>query len=132
MSESLVGATLAGRYQLLSRLGTGGMAHVFQARDRAAEADQGVVVDYVVPKEGAEMWFDQMAIPADAKHLDEAHAFLNYLMKPEVIAKALHSLITGTAEHFVREEKLMFKYAAWWICLSVVAIVLTIFDQIIF
>ncbi|HWK66373.1 MAG TPA: polyamine ABC transporter substrate-binding protein [Rhizobiaceae bacterium] len=61
---------------------------VFQARDRAAEADQGVVINYVVPKEGAEMWFDQMAIPADAKHVEEAHAFLNYLMKPEVIAKA--------------------------------------------
>ena len=69
-------------------LAVGWSGDVFQARDRAAEADQGVVVDYVVPKEGAEMWFDQMAIPADAKHLDEAHAFLNYLMKPEVIAKA--------------------------------------------
>lgn len=61
---------------------------VFQARDRAKEANQGVVIDYVVPKEGAEMWFDQMAIPADAKHVEEAHIFLNYLMKPEVIAKA--------------------------------------------
>jgi putrescine transport system substrate-binding protein len=61
---------------------------VFQARDRAAEADQGIVIDYVVPKEGAEMWFDQMAIPADAKHVEEAHIFLNYMMKPEVIAKA--------------------------------------------
>ncbi len=69
-------------------LAVGWSGDVFQARDRAAEADQGVVVDYVVPQEGAEMWFDQMAIPADAKHLDEAHAFLNYLMKPEVIAKA--------------------------------------------
>jgi putrescine transport system substrate-binding protein len=69
-------------------LAVGWSGDVFQARDRAAEADQGVVVDYVVPKEGAEMWFDQMAIPADAKHLDEAHVFLNYLMKPEVIAKA--------------------------------------------
>ena len=69
-------------------LAVGWSGDVFQARDRAAEADQGVVVDYVVPKEGAEMWFDQMAIPADAKHLDEAHAFLNYIMKPEVIAKA--------------------------------------------
>jgi putrescine transport system substrate-binding protein len=69
-------------------LAVGWSGDVFQARDRAAEADQGVVVDYVVPQEGAEMWFDQMAIPADAKHLDEAHAFLNYIMKPEVIAKA--------------------------------------------
>lgn len=69
-------------------LAVGWSGDVFQARDRAAEADQGVVVDYVVPKEGAEMWFDQMAIPADAKHLDEAHVFLNYLMKPDVIAKA--------------------------------------------
>jgi len=61
---------------------------VFQARDRASEANQGVEVDYVVPQEGAEMWFDQMAIPADAKHVEEAHEFLNYIMKPEVIAKA--------------------------------------------
>jgi putrescine transport system substrate-binding protein len=34
------------------------------------------------------MWFDNLAIPADAKNVDEAHAFINYLMKPEVIAKA--------------------------------------------
>ncbi len=34
------------------------------------------------------MWFDQMAIPADAKHVEEAHAFINYMMKPEVVAKA--------------------------------------------
>ncbi|MBX3598655.1 MAG: polyamine ABC transporter substrate-binding protein [Rhizobiaceae bacterium] len=61
---------------------------VFQARDRAAEANQGVTVDYVIPKEGAEMWFDQMAIPADAKHPEEALAFINYMMKPEVAAKA--------------------------------------------
>ena len=69
-------------------LAIGWSGDVFQARDRAAEADQGVVVDYVIPKEGAEMWFDQMAIPADAKHVEEAHEFLNYMMKPEVAAKA--------------------------------------------
>jgi putrescine transport system substrate-binding protein len=34
------------------------------------------------------MWFDNLAIPADAPHVEEAHAFINYLMKPEVIAKA--------------------------------------------
>lgn len=69
-------------------LAVGWSGDVFQARDRASEADQGVVVDYVVPKEGAEMWFDQMAIPADAPHVEEAHAFLNFIMKPEVVAKA--------------------------------------------
>ncbi|GGE90912.1 polyamine ABC transporter substrate-binding protein [Stappia taiwanensis] len=61
---------------------------VLQARDRAAEADNGVTVAYSIPKEGAMMWFDNMAIPADAPHVEEAHAFLNYIMKPEVIAKA--------------------------------------------
>ena len=34
------------------------------------------------------MWFDQMAIPADAKNVEEAHIFLDYIMRPEVIAKA--------------------------------------------
>jgi putrescine transport system substrate-binding protein len=61
---------------------------VLQARDRADEAKQGVEIGYSIPKEGAQMWFDQMAIPADAKHVAEAHEFLNYLMKPEVIAKS--------------------------------------------
>ena len=61
---------------------------ILQAKDRAAEANQGVNVAYTIPKEGAEMWFDQMAIPADAPHVAEAHEFLNFMMKPEVIAKA--------------------------------------------
>lgn len=61
---------------------------LFQARDRAVEADQGVDIAYVIPKEGAQMWFDQMAIPADAPHVEEAHAFINYMLKPEVAAKA--------------------------------------------
>ncbi|MDP3897702.1 MAG: polyamine ABC transporter substrate-binding protein [Mesorhizobium sp.] len=69
-------------------LAVGWSGDMFQARDRAAEADQGVEIAYVIPNEGAEMWFDQLAIPADAKHVDEAHAFINYIMKPEVAAKA--------------------------------------------
>jgi putrescine transport system substrate-binding protein len=69
-------------------MAVGWSGDVFQARDRAAEADQGVKIDYAVPKEGAVMWFDQLAIPGDAQHVDEAHAFINYLMKPEVAAKA--------------------------------------------
>jgi len=61
---------------------------ILQARNRAAEAKNGVEVGYSIPTQGAQMWFDVMAIPADAPHVTEAHEFLNYLMRPEVIAKA--------------------------------------------
>ncbi|MBP0438560.1 polyamine ABC transporter substrate-binding protein [Tianweitania sediminis] len=69
-------------------LAVGFSGDLFQARDRAAEANRGVEIDYVIPAEGAQMWFDQMAIPADARNVEEAHAFINYMMKPEVAAKA--------------------------------------------
>ncbi|WP_346907650.1 polyamine ABC transporter substrate-binding protein [uncultured Roseibium sp.] len=69
-------------------LAVGWSGDVLQARDRAAEADNGVTVEYSIPKEGALMWFDQMAIPADAPHKAEALEFLNYIMRPEVMAKA--------------------------------------------
>ena len=60
---------------------------VMQAAARAEEAKNGVVVDYVIPKEGALIFYDMLAIPADAKHPENAHAFINYLMEPDVIAK---------------------------------------------
>lgn len=69
-------------------LAIGWSGDVLQARDRAEEADNGVTVEYSIPKQGALMWFDQMAIPADAKNVEEAHEFLNFIMRPEVIAKA--------------------------------------------
>jgi putrescine transport system substrate-binding protein len=69
-------------------LAVGWSGDVLQARDRAVEADNGVVVKYNIPEEGALMWFDQMAIPSDAPHPDNAHAFVNYIMRPEVMAKA--------------------------------------------
>jgi putrescine transport system substrate-binding protein len=69
-------------------LAVGFSGDIFQARDRAAEAKAGVTVDYSIPAQGAQMWFDMLAIPADAPHVAEAHEFINYLMKPEVIAKA--------------------------------------------
>jgi putrescine transport system substrate-binding protein len=59
---------------------------ILQARNRAAEAGQGVVVKYAIPKEGTIVWFDMLAIPADAKHPNNAHAFINYLMDPQVAA----------------------------------------------
>ena len=60
---------------------------VFQAAARAEEAGKGIDIQYVIPKEGANLWFDLMAIPADAKAADNAYAFIDYLLRPEVIAK---------------------------------------------
>ncbi|WP_246624682.1 polyamine ABC transporter substrate-binding protein [Oceanobacter mangrovi] len=59
---------------------------VFQAAANAEEADNGVEVSYVIPKEGSEVWFDMLMIPADAKHPEAAHKFINYLLRPDVIA----------------------------------------------
>jgi putrescine transport system substrate-binding protein len=65
---------------------------VFQAKARAAEAGKGIDIAYVIPKEGGNLWFDMLAIPRDATNLKEAHAFVNYLLKPEVIAKVSDSV----------------------------------------
>ena len=59
---------------------------LLQARDRAAEANNGVEIVYLVPSEGAVVWTDVLAIPADAPNPAAAHAFINHLLTPEVIA----------------------------------------------
>lgn len=61
--------------------------YIIQARDRGAAAAAPLEIAYVIPKEGSYIWFDVAAMPADAPHPENAHAFLNYLMEPEVIAK---------------------------------------------
>jgi putrescine transport system substrate-binding protein len=58
-----------------------------QAQKRAAEAKNGVQIAYAIPKEGAQLWFDNLAIPKDAKNSAEALELINYLQKPEVAAK---------------------------------------------
>jgi putrescine transport system substrate-binding protein len=67
-------------------LAVGYSGDILQARDRAAEAGRKADIQYSIPKEGAILWFDTLAIPADAKHPDNAHAFINYLLKPDVAA----------------------------------------------
>jgi len=63
-----------------------------QAQKRAAEANPGgkrggIGIGYSIPNEGAQLWFDNLAIPNDAPDVAEAHALINYLLKPEVAAK---------------------------------------------
>ncbi len=60
---------------------------IIQAKARAAEAKNGVNIGYSIPQQGSAMWFDMMAIPKTAKHPKNAHLFLNFLMRPEVIAE---------------------------------------------
>lgn len=61
---------------------------ILQARDRADEAENGVEVIYNAPSEGALMWFDQMAIPADAPNPEAAHKFLDFMLDAENMAAA--------------------------------------------
>ncbi len=59
---------------------------ILQARDRAAEAGKPVDIRYSIPREGALTWFDTLAVPADAAHVANAHAFIDFLLRPEVAA----------------------------------------------
>jgi putrescine transport system substrate-binding protein len=60
---------------------------IMQARSRASEAKSDVEIGYAIPKQGAQMFFDNLAIPADAKNVSEAYELINYLYRPEVAAK---------------------------------------------
>jgi putrescine transport system substrate-binding protein len=67
-------------------IAVGWSGDVLQARDRAEEAGQGVEIAYKVPKEGTFIWFDMYAIPADAPHPENAHKFINFMMRADVAA----------------------------------------------
>jgi len=60
---------------------------VMQARSRAEEAKNGIEIGYTIPKEGAQMFFDNLAVPSDAKNVAEAYALIDYLYRPDVAAK---------------------------------------------
>ena len=68
-------------------LAVGWSGDIKQAQKRAAESNNGVEIAYVIPKEGAQMFFDNLAIPSDATNVDEAYALIDYLYRPEVAAK---------------------------------------------
>ncbi|MFS0828488.1 polyamine ABC transporter substrate-binding protein [Pseudomonas phoenicis] len=65
---------------------------VLQAKNRAEEAKNGVKVGYSVPKEGAPLWFDMVAMPADAPNEKSAYAYMNYLLQPDVMANISNSV----------------------------------------
>ena len=87
-SSEYINALAAGEICLT----VGWSGDVFQAKKRALEAAENtkrkpVEVDYALPKEGTLMWFDSFAIPKDAEHVEEAHAFINFMLRPEIAAR---------------------------------------------
>ena len=67
------------------------------ARMRAQEARKDVDFRYVIPREGTVQWFDSLAIPADAPHVTAAHAFIDFLLQPEIAARNSNYVGIATA-----------------------------------
>jgi putrescine transport system substrate-binding protein len=78
------------------------------ARDRAAEAGQGVEIAYAIPPQGAQVGFDMLAIPDDAPNPENALLFIDYLLRPEVVAKitdyVFYANPNTAATEFVSDE----------------------------
>ena len=60
---------------------------IAQAKVDAEKAKSGVEITYVIPREGAMQFYDLLAIPGDAPNVEQAHAFINFLMRPDIAAK---------------------------------------------
>jgi putrescine transport system substrate-binding protein len=65
---------------------------VLQAKARAQEAGDKVKVDYSIPKEGAGSFYDMVAIPRDAANVENAYLFMNFLMRPDIIAEITNNI----------------------------------------
>lgn len=80
---------------------------VLQARQSAIDAGNKNTIAYSVPELGSNIWFDNLAIPKTAKNVAGAHAFINYLLRPDVIAKIsnyLHYANPNTASQPLQDQ----------------------------
>ena len=78
---------------------------ILQARSRAAEAKSEIAIGYAIPKEGAQMFFDNLAIPADARNVNEAYELINFLYRPDIAAR--NSNFLSYANGNVASQKLL-------------------------
>jgi len=74
----------------------GWSGEMMQARERAREIG-GDEIEYLIPNEGAALWIDAYAIPNNAPHVEEAHLFIDFLLRPEIIARISNSFFTANA-----------------------------------
>lgn len=81
---------------------------MLQARNRAVEGQTGQRIAYSIPQEGSIIWFDSYLIPVDAPHPKNAHKFIDYMLRPEVIAavsnKVNYANGNAAAAAFVKPE----------------------------
>nr|WP_298058923.1 polyamine ABC transporter substrate-binding protein [uncultured Halomonas sp.] len=81
---------------------------VFQSAERAEEAGRDFSIGYSIPKEGAALWFDMMAVPADAPNTENAHAFINFILDPEIAAEITeyvrYANPNAAADEYLSEE----------------------------
>lgn len=59
--------------------------------------ENGLDIEYVIPEEGTALWVDAFAIPADAPHIPEAHAFINFILRPDILAKITNTFETANS-----------------------------------
>jgi putrescine transport system substrate-binding protein len=90
-----------------SCLAQGYVGDLVQARNRANEAGRGVHIGIIIPKEGAVVNIDTAAIPIDAPHPDNAHKFIDFLLRPEIIAAISNT--TGYANAVLASKSLVKK-----------------------
>jgi putrescine transport system substrate-binding protein len=77
----------------------------FQAKNRAREAGNGIDIEYVIPREGTLMSMDNIAIPKDAGNVDEAYAFIEFLLRPENAAR--NTIATNFANSVLASKPLI-------------------------
>ena len=77
---------------------------ILRSRQRAKESGNNVEIEYLIPREGASMWLDSLAIPSDAPNGENAHVFINYLLRPDVAAANSNLLNNANANIASRDQ----------------------------
>jgi len=89
-------------------MGFSGDINIAASRAAAAKTKKPVVIQALVPKTGATLFFDSMAIPRDAKNVENAHLFINYILRPEVHAsltnKVFYANPNAASLKFVKKD----------------------------
>lgn len=74
-----------------------------QAAARAEEAGLDITLHYTMPKEGSGLWVDGFYIPDDAPHMDNAYLFINFMLRPRVLAEISDYVYYANASETARE-----------------------------